>query len=324
MKETILTSLITLFVPVSAFALGIQVIIGGEAITMKDVSQSSWYATYVQQAAEAGIVTGYKDTNGKLTGEFGPTNSITLAEALKIAVEAAGYDEEVYGSKIDSGVNHWSAAYVSVAKTENFEVIDARSRLDSPATRAQVAALITSAFDVNTETPVGSRYDDVKFNTEYGFSIEALSRDEIVSGDTDIEGKATGTFRPTSNINRAEVAKMAVVARAKYGTPGDGKGPTEEDTTANDTRTVTYSATGFSPQVLTIKKGESVTFRNDGTAEMWVASGDHPVHSDLPGFDALKNVGQGETYVYTFTQIGTWSFHNHANANHGGTIVVTE
>jgi len=323
-KESLITSLVTLLIPVSTFALGVQVIVGGESITLKDVPQSAWYATYVQQAAEAGIVSGYKDSQGKLMGEFGPTNTITIAEALKIAVESAGYSEEIYGSVIDSGVNHWSAAYVSVANAEGFEVISPRTRLDSVATRAEVAALITSAFDVDTETPIGSRYDDVTFSTDYGFSVEALSRDEVLSGDTDIEGKATGTFRPTEPINRAEVAKIAMVARAKYGTPGEGQTPNGEGTTENDKRIMSYTSSGFSPQVLTIKKGQSVTFRNDSTADMWVASNDHPTHTNLSGFDALKSIGQGETYSYTFTQIGSWGFHNHAYATHGGTIVVQE
>jgi len=320
--KTITTSALALFIPITASALGIQVMIDGQAVVFSDVSQSAWFSTYVRSAAEAGIVSGYKNKEGKLTGLFGPSNNITIAEALKIAVEGAGYDNEHYGAQISSGVDHWASSYVSVAKAEGFAVIDERTRLDTPATRAQVSAIFTSAFDVDTETPVGNRYDDVTFGTNHAFSIEALSRDGVVSGDTDTSGKATGTFRPTERINRAEVAKIVSEARAKYGTPGNGKSPSDTEAFQAEDNVVAYTKSGFSPQVLRIKKGESVTFSNMTTGGLWVASDPHPAHTNLSSFNALKAVMQGGTYTYTFTQIGSWSYHNHADASMKGTIIV--
>lgn len=320
--QYITASALTLLMPFTASALGIQVMIEGRAVVFADVPQSAWFSTHVRSAAEAGIVSGYKDTEGNPTGTFGPSNNITIAEALKIAVEGAGYDSALYGSRIASGVDHWSSSYVSVAKAEGFAVIDERTRLDTPATRAQVAAIFTSAFDVDTETPVGNRYDDVRMSTTHATAIEALSRDGVVSGDTDIRGQATGTFRPTDRINRAEVAKIVSEARAEYGTPGEDKAPAEEGTSHAEGNIVTYTNAGFSPQVLRIKKGEPVTFKNMTTAQMWVASDPHPAHSTLSSFDALRGMIQGETYIYTFTKLGTWGFHNHANASHKGTIIV--
>ena len=313
---------LALFIPFTASALGIQVMIDGQAFIFADVPQSAWFSTHVRSAAEAGIVSGYKDTQGSLTGKFGPSNNITIAEALKIAVEGAGYDNELYGSRVASGVDHWASSYVSVAKAEGFAVIDERTRLDVPATRAQVAAMFTSAFDVNTETPVGNRYDDVKVSTSHAYSIEALSRDGVVSGDTGINGQATGTFRPNDRINRAEVAKIVSEARAEYGIPGEEKTPSEEGTGQAEGNVITYTSTGFSPQVLRIKKGESVTFKNMITDHMWVASDPHPTHTSLSSFDALKAITQGETYIYTFTKLGSWGFHNHANASYKGTVIV--
>jgi plastocyanin len=316
-------SAILALLPLSAQAFGVQVIIDGQTVTFADVPQSAWFATYVRESAQLGIVTGYRDDKGKLTGRFGPSNNITIAEALKIAVEGAGYDEEAYSSTVSSGVDHWSSAYVSVAKSDGFEVIDERTHLDRPATRAQVAALFTSAFDVDTETPIGNNYDDVSANTEFGYSIEALTRDEVVSGDTDIEGQATGTYRPNEYINRAEVAKMVITARDAYGTPGEDKEPSEEDgSTQTEANVVTYMNGGFTPSVLRIQKGESVTFKNQTSGDMWVASDTHPTHTELPGFDAGKGMDQGDSYIYTFTKIGSWGYHNHANASHRGTIIV--
>lgn len=320
-----LTSAIALVIPLMANAMGIQVIIDGKTVVFSDVPQSAWFATYVRAAAEAGIVNGYKDRRGMLTGKYGPSNDITIGEALKIAVEGAGYHEDLYASKIQSGFRHWASPYVSVAKGESFLVIDARTRLDRAATRTEVTALMTSAFHVNMENvQLDTRYNDVSASTEFSTSIEALSRDKIVSGDTDIDGQATGTFRPTDTINRAEVVKIVTQARAAYGTPGAGRVPSEEQggDTENEDNIVTYTDEGFSPMILRAKKGDTVTFKNMSITGLWVASNLHPTHTALPGFDANRTLINGETYLYTFTQIGSWSYHNHLNARFQGTIVV--
>lgn len=49
---------------------------------------------------------------------------------------------------------------------------------------------------------------------------------------------------------------------------------------------VTYTDSGFSPNNLTIKNGQTVTFKNEGPGDMWVASAPHPTHTDYPEFDA--------------------------------------
>lgn len=324
-KSVLLPSVLALLTPLTALALGIQVMIDGKAVTFVDVPQTAWFASYVQSAAEAGIVNGYKDEFGELTGNYGPANNITIAEALKIAVEGAGYDEQLYASRIESGFDHWASPYASVAKGEGFAVIDARARLDSPATRAEVAALFTSAFQVDLAGAyVGSRYNDVTTTTEFGTSIEVLSNDGVVSGDTDVRGQAVGTFRPTQFINRAEVAKIVTEARSKYGTPGEGRTPDESggDTSVEDGNTVAYSSEGFSPMILRIKLGESVTFKNESSGQLWVASNPHPQHTGLPGFDAGESILKGDFYIHEFNQLGSWSYHNHLNSGHEGTIIV--
>lgn len=215
-----------LLTPLLASAVGLQVIIDGKVITLVDVSQSAWFTPYVSQAVELGIVSGYRDVYGQPTGKFGPSNNITIAEALKMASEASGYNEDAYASTIASNVNHWASAYVSVANAENFMVMDESPRLDRQATRAEVTALIASAFSVEVQnTFTGTTYSDVDVNTKYATSIEQLTIDNVVSGDTGANGASLGTFRPGDLINRAEVAKMIITARSAYGTPGTGKTP---------------------------------------------------------------------------------------------------
>jgi plastocyanin len=98
--------------------------------------------------------------------------------------------------------------------------------------------------------------------------------------------------------------------------------------------TIDYTSLGFSPKTLTIPVGTRVTFVNQGAGEMWVASDEHPSHTQYSGTDreshcpdpgglAFDQCGNGALYTFTFTKVGTWAYHNHRNDDDRGTIVVT-
>jgi plastocyanin len=87
---------------------------------------------------------------------------------------------------------------------------------------------------------------------------------------------------------------------------------------------VVFTASGFSPSPVTVKSGTMVSFVNESSSVMWVASDPHPSHTLLPGFDELKSVEKGGTYEYTFAKVGTWTYHNHINPTAKGTVIVTQ
>ena len=87
---------------------------------------------------------------------------------------------------------------------------------------------------------------------------------------------------------------------------------------------VSYGDDGFSPRTLTVLRGSTVRFTNISTRGMWVASGMHPTHQLLPGFDQLSAAAKNGTYSYAFDNVGTWQYHNHVNPTDVATIIVTE
>lgn len=87
---------------------------------------------------------------------------------------------------------------------------------------------------------------------------------------------------------------------------------------------VSYTDAGFSPALLSVKKGTAVSFTNNSTRSMWVASAPHPSHTILPEFDELTSVNNGGTYTFTFTKVGTWKYHNHMNPSDYGSVMVAE
>ncbi|MDQ3018777.1 MAG: cupredoxin domain-containing protein [bacterium] len=88
------------------------------------------------------------------------------------------------------------------------------------------------------------------------------------------------------------------------------------------TMTVTLGDSGYTPLTTTINEGDTVTFTNDSSGKMWTASGPHPAHTAYPGFDEKTAANHGESYSFTFTKPGTWSYHNHLNPAQKGTIIV--
>lgn len=82
--------------------------------TFSDVPSSAWCHTHVVAAAEMGIVSGYKDAQGKPTGKFGPADNVALAQALKMAVMASAYSPVAAPDVYPAG-NHWAKPYLNVA-----------------------------------------------------------------------------------------------------------------------------------------------------------------------------------------------------------------
>jgi plastocyanin len=105
--------------------------------------------------------------------------------------------------------------------------------------------------------------------------------------------------------------------------------PTPNQTPATS-HTVEYTDQGFNPSTITIKKGETVTWVNHGSDDMWVASNPHPIHNGYPEsggcinsvFDACAGFGSGKSYSFTFTTVGKWGYHNHLSPADHGTVVV--
>lgn len=87
--------------------------------------------------------------------------------------------------------------------------------------------------------------------------------------------------------------------------------------------TITYTDAGFSPQTTTVASGSTVRVVNESKAELYFASGPHPQHNLNPELN-MSELAPGKEGTIRVTREGTWSFHNHENDNHTGTITVTK
>lgn len=102
---------------------------------------------------------------------------------------------------------------------------------------------------------------------------------------------------------------------------------------------ITYTDSGFSPKSVTVKVGTTVRFVNNSSHGMWVASNNHPTHTQYDGtsvaqhcaagadtnggFDECTAIQPQSVYSFTFAKTGTFMYHNHVSASDTGTVVVT-
>lgn len=109
---------------------------------------------------------------------------------------------------------------------------------------------------------------------------------------------------------------------------------------AHDGHEETYhiyiTETGYEPNTITIEVGDTIVFENRSDTPRWPASNNHPTHTLYPGsdiakcgteeaggiFDACRGLELGESYAFTFNEVGSWRFHDHLAPRLGGVITV--
>jgi len=93
---------------------------------------------------------------------------------------------------------------------------------------------------------------------------------------------------------------------------------------------VSFTDRGFEPSTVAMKEGETVRFINNSAKDLWLSStGDSGTIYPGTGkecsqslFDTCKTLRQGEFWEFTFTEQGTWSYHNNFDFERAGVIVV--
>jgi len=86
--------------------------------------------------------------------------------------------------------------------------------------------------------------------------------------------------------------------------------------------TVYYGLGVFSPTNIRIHVGDSVKFQNDSNLSIRVVSDRASGVPELAGFDSINDVPPKDSFTFTFTESGTFGYHNGKNPNEEGTVIV--
>lgn len=89
-----------------------------------------------------------------------------------------------------------------------------------------------------------------------------------------------------------------------------------------DKNVVTITSTGFSPQQMTVKVGESVTWVNAGSEDHQVNSAPHPTHTAYQPLNTVGLLKPGDKKSLTFPTAGTYKYHDHLNPSLFGSVTV--
>lgn len=103
----------------------------------------------------------------------------------------------------------------------------------------------------------------------------------------------------------------------------------------SESDTIYLTDSGFEPSNLVIEEGETVTWTNNASNSMWIASDRHPTHTEYSGTSlrnhcqngdqnsqAFDQCSTGDRFSFTFEKTGEWSYHNHEPFISGGVITV--
>lgn len=94
---------------------------------------------------------------------------------------------------------------------------------------------------------------------------------------------------------------------------------------------VSYTDGGFEPNVVTIKKGDTIRFTNNSREDLWVAAtgASGAVYPAGTGgecgqsaFDGCRSISRGEFWEFTFNVAGTWSYQDNRDTKMTGVVQV--
>ncbi len=89
--------------------------------------------------------------------------------------------------------------------------------------------------------------------------------------------------------------------------------------------TISYSSSkGFVPDNVVVKVGTKVNFKNLSSKGVWPASDFYPSDTLYPDFNSQKEIQGGNSWSFTFNNLGSWSYHDDLNPINKGLIIVTD
>ncbi len=167
-----------------------------DLLAFTDTWENQWYYTHVAGAKNNDWVGGYGD------GTFGPGNSVTQAEILKMVFESLEYGPASGTPSLSAAHGHWAEGYYKQAENLGLDLSGFDSPND-PAMRIDIASLIVQLLDL----PAGDSPSFTDVDSSDMWVVGAINSAEIMTGDDGVN-----RFRPYDGINRAEAA--TVIGRA--------------------------------------------------------------------------------------------------------------
>ncbi|MGM9565405.1 GH25 family lysozyme [Evtepia sp.] len=184
-----------------------------KTMNFTDVKSSDWYYDSVKSLYESGII------NGTTATTFSPKGTVTLGQALKMILLAAGYEEQAPTTA------HWASGYYRLAAKNNFLPSGMTLTLDQTINRLQIAQIIVRVLDLK-RTGSGNPFSDTTDSAalilyDHGIFTGAPEGNKLM-------------FHPQSSITRAEISAVILrtyqLVESMPEEPEEPETPTEPET----------------------------------------------------------------------------------------------
>jgi plastocyanin len=119
------------------------------------------------------------------------------------------------------------------------------------------------------------------------------------------------------------VAAGAVILFKKEDKKSSTSTPSTGAQTEQQVAEVKITAGGFAPATVKVKQGTQVRWTNDDDTPHRVISDPHPTHNTLDDLDSEDTLNKNDTFAYTFTETGTFTYHAEEDSvKFKGTVIV--
>ncbi|HLG25835.1 MAG TPA: S-layer homology domain-containing protein [Candidatus Gracilibacteria bacterium] len=297
-----LAGLATLIIGLSSFQSSFAMATTSEGFTDVPSSHPNYEAIMALQAD--GVIGGYPD------GTYKPDQEVNRVESLKIillgaAIEVPESTAELIFTDTDS--TQWYAKYILKA----FELAIVNGYPDKTFKPTQTVNLVealkmlseTKEVDLSEVDTTVAPFADAGADQWYTKYVQYGKENEWIEGDSQ------NMVYPDQAMTRGKLAQLLYNAMKEELPP-----PVEEPTPLAD-MSVKIESFAFSPNVITIAQGTKVTWTNKDPVI-------HTVTSDDDGFQSSSSLSEGETYSYTFNELGTFDYHCTPHPTMEGQIIV--
>ncbi len=185
-------------------------------VPFKDTDDQDWFYYFVDRMDQEKCITGFTDEEGNPLGEFRPGNDVLFGEGLKFVMQCVlDKDPEV----AESG-DHWAKGYAKKAMNELSdtlseevkeriqESIENKEEFKAELTRGEFVQMVVDLLGIEVPSATEAPFSDVSLGHANANAIAYALEKGLVSGDAEDQ-----TFRPDGSLNRAEVAKIILLAK---------------------------------------------------------------------------------------------------------------
>ena len=289
-----------------------------QAASFKDVPSGQWYTSWVDQASDRGLMSGFTDpATGRPTGYFGPDEPLTRAQVATVLWRMAGGPSSGHASFPDVERGSWYDAPVAwcvkagVVTGYTSGPDKGHFRPDRPVTRQELATMVYryakyAGMDVADPDPTAFR-STTDWRTADSWASEALTWTAaagVLSGVDNHDG--TYSVVPFGTATRAMAAKVFVVLS---GSPSPAKA----------SYTVTFNSNGGSAvKAQTVKSGAKASKPADPAKAGYAFKGWYSDKSLTKAYDFNSTVRSNLTLYAKWEKKATYTVTFNSN---GGSAV---